>query len=167
MIFLPCTLIVAAWTDVRTGRISNRLIGLGLLVGCIHNCYEYGWPGVFYFFIQISFPVLVFYLLFLMRALGAGDIKLFSIICSCIGLRGFIKVAVYSFLIGAVFSFLTLLRNKNLHARLAYFSAYVKTALHTKCIPKYDYTSDGKENFIHFSVAILFAYVFYACSTYR
>lgn len=151
----------AVWTDVRTGRISNRLIGLGLFLGYIRNLSEYGWNGSFYFLIQISVPVLMFYLLFLMRALGAGDIKLFSVICSCIGFHGFVKVVIYSFLAGAVFSVLVLIYNKNFYARLAYFSEYVCTVLQTKSIAKYDYESDGKQNFIHFSIAVFIGYFMY------
>lgn len=151
-------LAAAVWMDVRTGRVSNRLIVFGLWIGCIRNLMEYGWYGGFHFLIQISIPVLVFYLLFLMHVLGAGDIKLFSVISSCIGLNRLVKVIVFSFLAGAVLSFLTLLRNKNLYSRLAYFSNYVRTALNTKSITKYDYKSDGKQNFIHFTIAIFIGF---------
>lgn len=147
--------------DIRTGKISNRLIGLGLFLGYICNFIKYGWDGSFYFLIQISIPVLVFYLLFLMRALGAGDIKLFSVISSCIGLKGLSYVIVYSFLTGAVLSLIVLIHNKNLFSRLAYFSEYIKTALYTKSIEKYDYASDGKQNYIHFSIAIFTGFIIY------
>lgn len=115
--------------------------------------------------IQVSVPILIFYLLFLMHAFGAGDIKLFSVVSSCIGLAGFREVVIYSFLAGALFSLIVLIRNKNLYARLAYFSYYVRTALVTKSITKYDYESDGKQNFIHFSTGILIGYGFYLCKS--
>lgn len=147
--------------DVRTGKISNRLIVSGLFMGYVRNLIEYGWNGSLYFLIQISLPVLVFYLLFLMHALGAGDIKLFSVICSCIGLEGLVKVVVCSFLAGAVFSALMIIHNKNLYSRITYFSDYVKTALLTKSISKYNYDSDGKQNYIHFSIPVLIGYFMY------
>lgn len=161
VVYLLCLLAAAVWMDIRRRQISNRLVSLGLLAGFIRNLSEYGWDGSFHFLIQVSIPVLIFYLLFLMHAFGAGDIKLFSVISSCIGLEGFIEVVVYSFLAGAVFSFIILIRNKNLYARLAYFSYYVRTVLSTKSIIKYDYESDGKQNFIHFSTAILIGYGIY------
>ena len=156
-----CLLAAAAWMDIRSTKISNRLILCGWMAGCIYNLLEYGWKGSIYFLIQFSIPVLSFYLLFLMRALGAGDIKLFSVIGSCIGLNGFVKVVLFSFLAGAVCSILVLIRNKNLFYRMVYFSDYVRTALFTKSIAKYDYKSDGKQNFIHFSVSIFVGYVVY------
>ncbi len=154
----------AVWMDKKTRKISNRLIVLGLGLGCIRNLVEYGWKGSFYFLIQISLPVLIFYLLFLMRALGAGDIKLFSVIGSCIGLRELVKVVIYSFFAGAVFSILLLIRNQNLHTRLIYFLNYVRTALNTKSIIKYDHESDGKQNYIHFSAAIFIGFCIWEVS---
>lgn len=147
--------------DVRTGKISNRLIMPGLFLGYIRSLSEYGWNGSIYFLIRISIPVLVFYLLFLMHALGAGDIKLFSVISSCIGLEGLVKVVVFSFLVGAVFAVCILIRNKNLYSRIEYFSGYVRTALLTKSISKYDYVSDGKRNFIHFSIPVFIGFIMY------
>ena len=161
MICLLCLLTAAAWMDIRTNKISNRLIGVGLFLGYIRNLIEYGWHGSIYFLIQISLPVVIFYLLFLMRALGAGDIKLFSVISSCIGLHSLLKIIIFSFLLGAVLSCFVLIHNINLYSRLSYFSSYIKTALLTKSITKYDYQSDGKQNFIHFSVPVLIAYIMY------
>ncbi|MDE6889355.1 MAG: A24 family peptidase [Eubacterium sp.] len=147
--------------DIRTMKISNRLIGFGLCFGYMYNIVQYGWYGSIYFLIRISLPVLVFYLLFLMRALGAGDIKLFSVISSCVGLEHLTKIVVYSFLLGALLSALVLICNRNLYSRLFYLSGYIRTALLTKSITKYDHRSDGKQNYIHFSVPILVGYVMY------
>lgn len=161
MLCLLFLLTAAVWMDIHTKKISNRLIGLGLFLGYIRNLTVYGWNGSIYFLIQISLPVLVFYLLFLMRALGAGDIKLFSVIGSCIGLEGLVKVVIYSFLSGAVISCIVLVRNQNLYSRLTYFSGYIRTALLTKSITKYDYESDGKQNIIHFSIPVLIGFLMY------
>lgn len=161
IVCLLCILAASVWTDIRTGKISNRLIGLGLLLGYIYNLMKYGWNGSFYFLIQISTPVLIFYLLFLMHALGAGDIKLFSVIGSCIGLKGLFDVIIYSFLTGALLSLVVLIRNKNIYSRIAYFSEYMKTSLYTKSIAKYDHESDGNRNYIHFSIAIFTGFIIY------
>ena len=118
MICLLFLLITAVWMDIRTNKISNRLIGFGLILGYIRNFEEYGWDGGIHFLIQISLPVLVFYLFFLMHVLGAGDIKLFSVISSCIGLKSLIKIVIFSFLAGAVMSCIKIVHNKNLNSRL-------------------------------------------------
>ena len=152
---------MAVWMDLQSRRISNRLIVCGLLLGYVRNLSEYGWKGNFYFFLQVSVPIIMLYLLFLMRAFGAGDIKLFSVVSCCIGLEGFFQVFVYSFLAGAVLALLLMLRNRNLYARLHYFFSYVRMVCYTKAITAYQYESDGKQNYLHFSIAILAGYIFY------
>lgn len=97
-----------------------------------------------------------------MRVLGAGDIKLFSVISSFTGLKGLAEIIVYSFLAGAVFSLIVLVHNRNLSVRLNYVFNYVKTALVTKSIPKYDYKSDGKQNVIPFSAVIFAGFLVYS-----
>lgn len=161
MICLFVILSIAAWMDIQTKRVSNRLVGCGLVLGFLFHIVKYGWVGSIYFFIRIMIPVLVFYLFFLMRVLGAGDIKLFSVISSFIGLKGLAEVLVYSFLAGAVFSLIVLFRNRNLSARLNYVLYYVKTAIVTKSIPRYDYQSDGKQNVIPFSAVIFAGFLIY------
>lgn len=156
---LLALLIVAMWMDIHTGRISNRLIGLGLLVGYIRNLVEYGWRGSFHFLVKFFFPVLMFYLLFLMHVLGAGDIKLFSVISCCLGASQFIWVMVYSFVFGALLSIIVMIYNRNFFQRIAYFFGYVKLAMDTGKIERYDYKSDGKQNYIHFSTAILLGFI--------
>lgn len=161
MTILLCLLAAAVWMDLRTRKISNRLILCGWMLGCIRNLLEYGWKGSIYFLIQSSLPVLIFYLLFLMHALGAGDIKLFSVIGSCIGFKGLVKVIIYSFLAGAVISLAVMLRNRNVYQRITYFFRYIQTILLTKSIARYDYESDGKQNYIHFSIAVLTGFIMY------
>lgn len=154
-------LAAAAWMDIRTKRVSNRLVIFGLCLGFVLHLGMNGWMGILIFFIRIIVPILVFYLFFLMRVLGAGDIKLFSVVCGFIGIRESIRVVMYSFLAGAACSLVVLLYNRNLFARLMYVSDYIKTALVTKSIPRYDYESDGKQNVIPFSAAIFAGYIVY------
>lgn len=161
MFCLFVILSIAAWMDIRTKRVSNCLVGFGLFFGFIFHIVKYGWMGSIYFIIRIFTPVLVFYLFFLMRVLGAGDIKLFSVISSFIGLKGLVQIIVYSFLTGAVFSLIVLVHNRNLSVRLNYVFNYVKTALVTKSIPKYNYQSDGKQNVIPFSAVIFVGFLIY------
>lgn len=157
-----CTLLLllaAAVTDVRSGRISNRLICLGLMSGLIFQIWESGWRGSVLFVIQVFFPVIVLYLLFLMRALGAGDIKLFSVVSGIWSLKVICCCMVFSFLAGAVVSLGKLLFYKNLGTRLRYFCHYVQLSLTAKNIGTYDRGTSEKETIIHFSVAILIGFL--------
>ena len=148
-------LVIAAVTDMRTGRISNRLVCLGIVTGFFVQIWESGYRGLALSVLQIVFPVIVLFLLFLMHALGAGDIKLFSMIGSLWNLKVLCYCMVFSFVAGAVISLIKLLYQKNLFARLIYFFHYIGRCLGARNILIYREQSEGNQNIIHFSVAIL------------
>lgn len=96
-----------------------------------------------------------------MRVLGAGDIKLFSVISGFTGFWELTEIIFYSFFAGAVFSSIVFIRNHNLSARLIYVSDYIRKSLIAKSILRYDHESDGKQNVIPFSAAIFAGYFIY------
>ncbi len=148
-------MLTAVVMDVRTGRISNRLICLGMAAGFFSQIWESGYRGLILSVIQIFFPVIVLFLLFLMHALGAGDIKLFSMIGSIWNLKVLCWCMVCSFVTGAVISLIKLLYQKNLFPRLIYFFQYMKKCRRAKSILIYREQSEGNQNIIHFSISIL------------
>ena len=104
--------IVAAIMDIRFQKISNRLIVIGLGVGLIRRLLLEGGAGLFAGVIQIILPVIFLYLFFLIGALGAGDIKLFSLIGGFVNLRELATCVIAAFVIGAIWSFVWLLLKK-------------------------------------------------------
>lgn len=149
----------AVWMDLQTCRISNRLIVSGLLLGVFIQIGEYGTKGVGIFILKVSIPVVLLYLLFLMRALGAGDIKLFSVISSVWNLKITGVTVVAAFLAAAIMSLCKLIYNRNLLTRLNIFWEYLYQTITLRKIEQYPGESDGKQNFIHFSVAILIGFI--------
>ena len=70
---------MAVVMDTKSGTISNRLIISGLIWGLAFRLMEEGSAGAVHFLVNISIPVILLFLLFQLRVLGAGDIKLFSV----------------------------------------------------------------------------------------
>lgn len=149
----------AVWMDIRSCRISNRLIGIGLLLGLFFQVRQYGIRGLGIFIVNVSVPVILLYLLFLMRALGAGDIKLFSVISSIWNWNIACITIMAGFFVGAVISFGKLIYERNLFSRLCVFRDYLCQVMATGKLKKYPRESKGKQNFIHFSVAILMGFL--------
>ncbi|SDB01714.1 Type IV leader peptidase family protein [Eubacterium oxidoreducens] len=102
-------------------------------------------------------PVIILFPLFIMRALGGGDLKLLAVVGAFTGFSQVIHCMMVSFILAAVFCCWKLIKNKNGWARIAYFFEYLKEAVVERAIPVYD--RGGRENLIHFSVFILFGYV--------
>jgi len=117
-------------------RISNRLIVSGLMIGFVFRIMTEGITGVFFFVVNILIPVILLYLLFQMRALGAGDIKLFSMLGAYISTELLLRLMFLSFVIGALLGI----------CKIIYQFVFLKYEL-------------GKLTQIHFSPAILIAYI--------
>lgn len=145
--------------DIRSWRISNRLIVSGLLGGLFIQVLQYGIKGMGVFIVNVSIPVILLYLLFLMRVLGAGDIKLFSVISSIWNLKMAGITVIAAFIIAAIISLGKLIYNHNLFSSLCVFQTYVCQVMTTGKIKKYPRKSEGKQNIIHFSIAILLGFL--------
>ncbi len=158
MLFCLTLLSVAAVMDVRCFQISNRLIVSGLFFGCFFQVLERGAGGIGVFLINVSIPVILFYLLFLIRALGAGDIKLFSMIGGIWGFQVLYTTIAVSFLVAALMSLGKILFHQNYISRLRILGNYLQETLASGKLLKYPQESQGKQHVIHFSVSILIGY---------
>ena len=149
---------LAAATDIQRYCISNRLIICGLLSGCVFQVSDGGMKGIGVFLLNVSVPVILFYLLYLIRALGAGDIKLFSMIGGIWGLQVLCVTIIVSFLIASFLSLCKILYHRNLFSRLWVFKGYICQVLVSGRLLVYPQESQGNQHVIHFSVAILIGY---------
>lgn len=97
-------LLTAVGMDLRSMRISNRLIIISLTIALVRRFICEGILGVFTGMILICIPVVLLYLLFLAGALGAGDIKLFSVVGGFVSLKELLWCMVFAFVFAAVFA---------------------------------------------------------------
>ncbi len=152
-------LLLAAVSDVRTGRIRNRLIFMGLGLGLVSCVWQAGAAGIAVFIFHITIPIILFSVLFLMRVLGAGDIKLFSVISSVCTCQQLFFCAVSSFVAGAILALFKIGSVKALRIRIVYFLLYVADVIEERRIIPYPYISERREETIPFSVAIMLGYL--------
>ena len=135
-LILLLLILIAVYTDMTKTVISNRLIIVGFVFALFFRIFGEGKTGILVYVINISIPVILLYLLFCMHALGAGDIKLFSMIGAFITTEQLSQIMVMAFVVGAVMGIMKLVYR-------SFFSGYVP----------------GKLTQIHFSPAILIAYM--------
>ena len=77
-LLLELLVVVAAYLDLRDRRIPNWLTGTGVLVGLGSNYYQSGWPGLRNGLLGLSAAFALYALLFALRAMGGGDVKLMA-----------------------------------------------------------------------------------------
>src|SRR5580700_4199943 len=76
----------AAVYDLRYRRIPNWLSASGVLIGLGLNAFLYqGWPGVRQSLLGLGVGFGVYFLLYLVRAMGAGDVKLMAAVGAIVG----------------------------------------------------------------------------------
>ena len=71
---------LAVCFDLWKSKIPNWLTGMGVMTGYAAHIRGEGEKGILLVTVMMLIPVILFYLLFLMHAMGAGDIKLLSVI---------------------------------------------------------------------------------------
>jgi prepilin peptidase CpaA len=152
-------LIAAVILDFKYMKISNRLILIGMILALVF-CVIYGRriPDVLYVLWNISFPVIVLYLFYLMGAIGAGDVKLFSVIGGFVNFKELVLCMICSFTIGAVISLGKMLICGTLWEGLHNGSAYFKGLIRGEH-RRYGHGSKEKRNQIHFSLSILLGFL--------
>lgn len=126
--FLLCFVSSAALSDLRTGKIPNRLILCGLLGGMLSLL---PMPGVFPV-CALSDALCGFLLPYLLLGvpsslgmIGGGDVKLLSVIGLFLGAKACAQVLLLSFPPAGLAALCLVLRRRCLRTRLLYLSAYL------------------------------------------
>ena len=85
-----------------------------------------GGAGIVHFLVNISIPVILLFLLFQLRVIGAGDIKLFSVAGGFLSMRQLLYVILAAFVTAAVIGLGKLLYQK----RMAGICGNQRTLIH-------------------------------------
>ena len=156
-------LLSAAYQDVREGKISNVKIIVALCGICIFGCADGGVRGLLGVAVYVGGTVCFLFPLFLIHAIGAGDIKLFSLIAGAYGLPDALQVFIYWLLLAGIFSFGKLLLQNRLSQRMAYAWNYLVKKRFTH-MPYYEKERDGVKDTIPLAPFLLAAYLVQALS---
>ncbi len=125
IVVLLILLLCAVITDVSKTRIPNPIIIAGLITGIFYRVLclgDRGYPGIV---LGIFLPVIVFFPLFMMRAMGAGDIKLFAVTGAFFTIPQNMKCIVIAIGLGGVIALIKILFYKNIRERFRYLFSYL------------------------------------------
>ncbi len=156
MIILLAFLVIAVIQDFRSLKVSNRLILTGMIVAIFYRLFSNGLESVLLMIPNIIFPIAVLYLLYLAGALGAGDIKLFSLVGCFTDFKELAACMVIAFVWGALASLLKLVHTGDVRRQLFRGGGYLLEIARGHCTT-YPYAENSLK--IHFSLEILLGYV--------
>lgn len=142
-------------TDLRENRIKNSLILAGYGMAVISRGLGLVSTGWLSGMIGMCIPLIALFFLFLLHALGAGDIKLFSVIGAFVGAEKVVFYMLAGMAAGAIIGICILIRQRDFHRRVTYLLQFIRTIFIQHAIVPYYQNVDYKSCNIHFSVPIL------------
>ncbi|WP_176754473.1 prepilin peptidase [Pseudobutyrivibrio sp. 49] len=122
-------LTVANLFDARDYKIPNELIILGYAAGLFLNIQNFQWIGIILFIIKAVMPILALYLLYRSKNLGSGDIKLFSVMSTLVGIELTTEVMITSVMLAGIAVLGIFLYEKGINIkRKLHYSFYITAA---------------------------------------
>lgn len=125
---IPALLIFIVSIDLKTLKIPNSIIWITLLSGILTSIISFGYfSGLIFAFAGMATVFIIFFILYLIGPMGAGDVKLAAALGTYLGPQNALLASVICFIAGGLFALIYLLfllctRKKNLARRKFPFS---------------------------------------------
>lgn len=152
-------LIMAVLMDFRYDRIYNGWIIFGILLGLSLCILIKGWNGIYDAVAAMLISFCILYPVYKIGALGAGDVKLLIMVGSFISVNQLLRIIIFSFIIGSVFSVGKMISEENFKERMQYLFSYLSDVLCSGQWKLYgenlkDDYKKYKSNKIHFALPV-------------
>ena len=119
---LVAGLLYAVFTDLRARRISNRLTYPAMLIGLIANTALDGWSGLGHSTLGWAAGLGIMIVPFLLRAMGAGDVKLMAAIGAVKGPEFVLMAALYACVTGGILAIYYLIKERRVSNTFRYMA---------------------------------------------
>jgi prepilin peptidase CpaA len=128
VLFLSVVVISAAVIDMRIQKIPNLLTCPAMAVALVYYLAVHGWDGLLFSAGGLMVGTAVFFVVYLMGWMGAGDAKLVGAVGAAVGIKGVIVASLLTAVIGGVYAVLLLLiRRRYCAGMIARWAATLKT----------------------------------------
>lgn len=159
------TLMVSALWDIRCRRIPSEVLWFSAVCGLVLSWGRGGLIQFILFPLRTFIGFVPFVLLFRVGALGGGDGKLLGLGAGYFGLKAYVRIALWSLLLGAVYGLVRMLLQRSLISRLRCFIGHCRRAVLCRTWTPYDVpVQDRNKASICFSGAVaagFFCYLFF------
>lgn len=127
---LIAALLLAAWCDARFGRIPNELVFSGIAIALVQNAVAplHG-GGLLWSLAGLGVGLALLLPFYLLRAMGAGDVKLMAMAGAFLGFPDALYAGLASFVAGGLLSLILLAKNGGLRTGLVNLLALARGRL--------------------------------------
>ncbi len=137
-------LLLSFISDYKTLKIKNHITLSFTALGIITGIMQKGLEGLALSILGWCLPVLLLFVLYALKMLGAGDVKMFGAIGSIAGYGFAMHSILYSFIFGGLAGIGLLIVRKNAGERFRYFGTYMKSCFLVQ--KPMEYSNSGSEN---------------------
>lgn len=142
-------------TDLRHYKIKNWMLLIGLILCLVYRAVQ---GEFFYGLISMMIPFVCFFPFFLLRAFGAGDIKLMCVLATVMTVKETFLFMVASILFGGVIAIMKGLVSGSFKERFCYLKEYLLHCFYSKNLLPYELQTAKEEaankRAVHFSIPI-------------
>ncbi|SCW66292.1 Type IV leader peptidase family protein [Lachnospiraceae bacterium C10] len=144
--------------DLKWKRIPNEMILLGIWTGGCVSLSTLGVKGIGVSVMKGIATLLLLYVLYLIHALGAGDIKLYAVIAMYPGNVRIQSVVYFSFLTGALAGLVRMIRKRQLLLRLSLLLSHIFACVRQRRFVTYQ-TLEVGDSYLPFALYISLGYL--------
>ena len=145
-------LTIAVITDVQCYKVKNSMIIIFLIAGVALHVSSMDYHDLSIGIIGLFAPFIVLLPLYMLKMLGAGDIKLFCSIGFLLGIKDVLYSIMYSYLFGLVIAVFIMLTRDNFAARFKKLFTYLKCSILTMSLLPYDDLNIQSDGRMHFTI---------------
>ncbi len=131
-LLLGTLVLVAGIYDIRWRRIPNWLVLPALLVGFALNTFLYGVAGLEDSALGFGIAVATYLPLYLLRGMGAGDVKLAAAIGALVGWGSWVVIFILSGLLGGVLAMVVILAKSRVRKTFSNLGYIVWEMIHLR-----------------------------------
>ena len=145
---------IAVITDVRCYKVKNIMIAAFLGAEIMFYAISIEHRNFFAGLLGLAAPFVVLFPLYILKMLGAGDIKLFCSIGFLVGVKDVLYSIIYSYLFGFVIAVIIMINRDNFLARFKSLFYYLKSCILSMCILPYGGLNPQSDGRMHFTIPI-------------
>lgn len=154
-VLLLVVVLVAFYYDIRFNIIPNKLIIIGLPLGLINSVLVAGIEGLITSVLGCLVSGGIMMILYIFKALAAGDVKLFAVIGAIMGLEFVLYCMMYTILIGGLLAIIILVITRTFLSRMLVAIQYIWTSFIFKSTEPLKMFKVTKATTMPFMVAVL------------
>lgn len=137
IIVLLAILIISAYTDAKENKIRNKYLFPAVILGLVLSLLFGGVNGIKSSLFGMVFPFILLYITYLLRLMGAGDIKLYCTIGAIMGFEFVVNNLVYTVFTAGVFAVILLIFSEKVILQIRKFILFITNCIIFKEIQEY------------------------------